>query len=76
MGSFLVKLRLRLGLAWLMGMVEPWKKHRGCQWEGCPVSSPSPLHCQPSPGAQGGIGSCLHPDAPTTQMGRRPKSPS
>lgn len=26
-GSFLVKVRLRFGLAWLMGMVEPWKKH-------------------------------------------------
>lgn len=26
MGSLLVKVRFRLGLAWLMGMVLPWKK--------------------------------------------------
>ena len=72
-GSFLVKVRFRLGLAWLMGMVEPWKKHEGCQREGAPVSHTFPLGSQTNPGAQGRAGSCLCPDAPTTQMSRRPK---
>lgn len=41
-GSFLVKVRLRLGLAWLMGMVEPWKKHRGLSVAGDSRSLPLP----------------------------------
>lgn len=52
-GSFLVKVRLRLGLAWLMGMVEPWKRN-GAVTQGPRVHTPSPLGNQSPPVAPGG----------------------
>lgn len=66
MGSFLVKVRFLLGLAWLMGMVEPWKSMVGGLSVGSasPVSLPFTLGSQPAPGAQGRARFCLCPDTP------------
>lgn len=55
MGSFRVMVRFRLGLAWLMGMVAPWKKQQHHR-EGLWPLPPSPVGIQPAPGTQGGTG--------------------
>lgn len=77
MGSFLVKVRFLLGLAWLMGMVEPWKSMvGGCQWE-VPAQflfpSPWAASLPLGPREEQGFVCVLTP--PTTQRGRRLKPP-
>ena len=59
MGSLRVMVRFRLGLAWLMGMVEPWMKQ---QWHHWGVSGHLPLgsSLHPGPGRDGTV--C--PEAP------------
>lgn len=72
-GSFLVKARLWLVMAWLMGMVSPGRS-KGSHWYGAPsFPSPFPLGSQTVLGAQKGTGSCLHPEISVTETGRRPK---
>lgn len=77
-GSFLLKVRLQFGLAWLIGMVEPWKKHGvgggggGGHWEGAPLFPQWAARlCLEFRNQE----FCLCPEAPMNQTGRDPNFP-